>query len=97
MHYFNTAPPHDALPVREVLEQRRETGTGGLGESQKKLVLEHLKASKTLEYTRETLKMLEARIDSSVTRLEHMTGWENWVLRLCMQKLSVQDSAVTGA
>jgi hypothetical protein len=71
------------------MEQRRETGKHCLSEAQKGLVLQHFKDSRSVEYTRDTLKVLEGRIEASIGRLEGLTGTENWVLRLCMQKLSV--------
>ena len=89
VHHLNTAPRHVVLQVRETLEQRRESSTGGLNDSHKKLVLQHLKDSRSVEYTRTTLKRLEEQIDRSISNLELVTGWENWMLRLCLQRLSV--------
>jgi geranylgeranyl pyrophosphate synthase len=72
-----------------VLEQRRETGGRGLGEAQKRLVLQSLRDSGSIDYTRDTLRSLQTRIEESIAGLERCTGRENWVLRLCMQMLSV--------
>jgi hypothetical protein len=75
--------------VREILEQRRETAAGGLSEAHKELVLQQLRESGSVEYTRETLVGLEGVIDGLVAGLERATGRENWVLRFCLQRLSV--------
>ncbi|KAK4119290.1 terpenoid synthase [Parathielavia appendiculata] len=90
VHHLNNAPHHMALQVREILEQRRESVAGCISDSHKKLVLQRLKDSKSFEYTRQTLKALESQIDRSIRELERLTSWENWMLRLCMQRLSVQ-------
>ncbi|KAK4237715.1 isoprenoid synthase domain-containing protein [Achaetomium macrosporum] len=90
VHHLTTAPQATdvhVLQVREVLAHRRESGS--LTDSHKKLVLQHLQASKSVEYTWETLKKLESQIDGSIARLERLTGKENWCLRLCMHDLSV--------
>jgi hypothetical protein len=71
------------------MAQRRETGKHCLSEAQKGLVLQYLKDSRSVEYTRDTLNILEGRIDASIGRLEGLTGTDNWVLGFCMQKLSV--------
>ncbi|KAK4120553.1 terpenoid synthase [Parathielavia appendiculata] len=89
VHHLNRAPRHVVLQVREISEQRRESGTGGLSDSHKRLVLQHLKDSRSVEYTRHTLKRLEEQDDRSISELERVTGWENWMLRLCLQRLSV--------
>ncbi|KAK3306311.1 isoprenoid synthase domain-containing protein [Chaetomium strumarium] len=85
------AAPHDntapVQQVREVLAHRRELGR--VTDAHKRLVLQHLHASKSVEYTRDTLQRLEAQIAGCIARLERMTGRENWVLRLCMHELSV--------
>ncbi|KAK4032035.1 geranylgeranyl pyrophosphate synthase A [Parachaetomium inaequale] len=89
IHHLTTASPSSALQVREILEQRREAGAGGLSEAHKELVLRQLRESGSVDYTRKTLVGLEGLIDGLVAGLERATGRENWVLRFCLQKLSV--------
>lgn len=55
----------------------------------KLLTLQRLKSSNSLEYTRDTLKRLERGVDRTIEELERLTGRKNWVLRMCMAKLSV--------
>jgi hypothetical protein len=69
------------------MQQRRSQGCLGL--PLKRLVLQHLKASDCMEYTRATLERMWRHIDESIGRLERLTGSTNWVLRLCMEKLRV--------
>jgi hypothetical protein len=71
--------------VREVLEQRRETGS--VSDSHKKLVLKLLEQSESVEYTKETLKRMERGIEECIGDLERMTGKENWVLKFCLWQL----------
>jgi hypothetical protein len=44
-----------------------------------------------MEYTRQTLRRLQRQIEEDVEKLETATGKENWVMRLFLLKLSVQD------
>ncbi|GAB1315557.1 geranylgeranyl pyrophosphate synthetase [Madurella fahalii] len=85
VYYLNNV--EDTLCLREIIQQRREDK--GLNIHLKKLVLQQLKESASLEYTEKTLKQLEVRIDDIIARLERITGRKNWVLRLCMEKLKV--------
>jgi hypothetical protein len=72
-----------------VLEQRRETGAHSLSEAHKRLVLQCFRDSGSIDYTRDTLRRLQGSIEESIAGLERRTGRENWVLRLCVQTLSV--------
>jgi hypothetical protein len=69
------------------MQQRRESK--GLNVPSKMLALQQLKKSGSLEYTHRTLKRLEVQIDQIIGRLERITGKDNWVLRLCMEELTV--------
>lgn len=55
----------------------------------KLLMLQRLKSSNSLEYTRDSLTRLERGVDGTIEELERSTGKKNWVLRMCMAKLSV--------
>ncbi|KAL2021599.1 hypothetical protein VTK56DRAFT_6952 [Thermocarpiscus australiensis] len=85
VHYLNTQA--DSLQLREIMQRRKEEGR--LTVPLKRLALQLLKDSGSTEYTRDALKRLEGQIDRVIERLEASTGRKNWVLRLCMQKLSV--------
>jgi hypothetical protein len=85
LHYLHTQP--ETQQVREILEQRRDRGC--MSVPLKKLLLSHLKGSRSLEYTADKLRGLERQITGEIGRLEALTGQKNWVLRLCMQRLSV--------
>jgi hypothetical protein len=86
VHYLNTQAD-DTLQVRETLQQRR--GRGCISAPLKHLVLQHLKESGSLDYTKDGLQRFERQITGDIERLENLTGRKNWVLRLCMQKLCV--------
>ena len=55
----------------------------------KSLVLEHLEVSGSLEYTRQTLRRLQEQVQAQIGKLEMVSGCENWVLKLLMQKLGI--------
>jgi geranylgeranyl pyrophosphate synthase len=77
----------DNLQLREIFQRRRDMG--GLSEPHKLIILDHLRRSGSLEYTRGTLERLQSEIDSDVSRLEAETGRKNWIMRLLLQKLRV--------
>ena len=85
VHYMNTQMGD--IRLREVMQQRREEGC--LSMPLKQIVLRDLKASKSMEYTQNMLKQMETQIDCLIGRVESLTGRENWVMRLCMQTLSM--------
>lgn len=77
----------DAVKLYEVLRQRQDQGC--MSTLLKRLVLKYLKESNSVEYTRDKLQSLERQITGEIARLESMTGKENWILRLCMEKLYI--------
>lgn len=85
VHYFTHV--QDTLPLREAMRQRQEMGC--MNDALKRLVLQHLRESGSLEHTHRTLKRLEARIDDSIDRLERITNQTNWILRLCIEQLRI--------
>ncbi|KAJ4398409.1 geranylgeranyl pyrophosphate synthetase [Neurospora sp. IMI 360204] len=88
VHYLNTeGHSSNSQQVREVLQERQQRGS--LSMPLKLLTLQRLKSSNSLEYTRDTLKRLERGVDATIEELERLTGRKNWVLRMCMAKLSV--------
>jgi hypothetical protein len=52
-------------------------------------VLEHLERAGSLEYTRNTLRDMNIRIETLVDRIEATTGCKNWILQLFVQKLAI--------
>jgi septal ring factor EnvC (AmiA/AmiB activator) len=84
---MKTGTQLEKLQLRELMQQRREQGH--LNMPLKQMALGQLKASKSLKYTQEKLKQMETQIDCLIRRVEKLTGQENWVIRLCMQKLSM--------
>lgn len=88
VHYLNTEQnASNSQQVREVLQERQQKGS--LSMPLKLLTLQRLKSSNSLEYTKDTLKRLERGVDGTIEELERLTGRKNWVLRMCMAKLSV--------
>ncbi|KAK3399185.1 isoprenoid synthase domain-containing protein [Sordaria brevicollis] len=88
VHYLNTEQnSSNSQQVREVLQERQQKGS--LSMPLKLLTLQKLKSSNSLSYTKDTLKRLEGDVDGTIEELERLTGRENWVLRMCMAKLSV--------
>ncbi|KAF2495091.1 hypothetical protein BU16DRAFT_561398 [Lophium mytilinum] len=73
--------------LRELLQRRREVEH--MSEQHKHLVLEQLESAGSMAYTRETLKRLQAQVDTGVKIVESRTGRENWVLRALLQRLEV--------
>jgi geranylgeranyl pyrophosphate synthase len=87
IHYLSTQAAGKTLQVREVMQQRRDTGRMTM--QQKELVLNCMKEAGSLDYTRERLRGLERQCTAEIGRLEGLTGKKNWVLRLCMHKLAI--------
>lgn len=56
----------------------------------KKLVLDHLEKTKSLEYTKEMLDRLHARLHKELDVLEKQTGVNNFLLRLLLKRLHVK-------
>lgn len=55
----------------------------------KKLALDHLAETKSLEYTKEMLGYMYTQIQKEVESLERQTGSENFLLRLLLKRLQV--------
>jgi len=87
VHYLTTNGAGDTLQVREILQQRRESG--GLAVELKRIVLDRLAKSGSLDYTKQRLCKMQSDVDRCIERLEVMTGRKNWVLRVCLLKLVV--------
>jgi ophiobolin F synthase len=73
--------------LRELLCQRQTPG--GLSHEHKVLILERLEQAGSFQYTKDVLKNIQGRVDVQLTRLEHVTGLDNWILRALLQKLEV--------
>ena len=63
--------------------------TGKMTFEMKKLALDHLADTKSLEYTKEMLGCMYAQILREVDSLERQTGSENFLLRLLLKRLQV--------
>ena len=71
----------------ELLCQRRTPR--GLSHGHKILILQQLDQAGSFQYTKDTLKQIQGRVDGQLTQLEHITGLDNWILRALLQKLEV--------
>ncbi|KAK4449781.1 isoprenoid synthase domain-containing protein [Podospora aff. communis PSN243] len=74
------------VSLREIWREREG---GGLSVEQKKVALGLLEGTGSLGYTCGVLKGLEAEVETGIGKVEGMTGKENWVLRLCLERLKV--------
>jgi geranylgeranyl pyrophosphate synthase len=77
------------VELREILQARKETGA--LSKEIKLHVLDQLEEAGSFGYTIQTLKRLQERIQILVVEIEVSTDCTNWVLRLFLQKLDVQE------
>jgi hypothetical protein len=75
------------LRLRSILQERKDKG--GLSLPLKKCVLEELERTRGTDYTRTKLEDLHHKVKEEVKRLEAITGRENWILRLLIDKLKV--------
>jgi geranylgeranyl pyrophosphate synthase len=73
--------------LRELLCLRRTPE--GLSHEHKVLILERLEQAGSFQYTTDVLKQIQGRVDVQLTRLEHITGLDNWILRALLQRLEV--------
>ncbi|KAK3331321.1 isoprenoid synthase domain-containing protein, partial [Apodospora peruviana] len=88
VHYMNIGSDElGKIQLQELLQQRLDGG--GLDLEQKKATLSLLEKGGSLDHTLKVLRGLEAEVERCVDRLESETGKENWVLRLCLEKLRV--------
>jgi hypothetical protein len=75
------------IRLQSLLHQRLITGK--MTFEMKKLALEHMEQTKSLEYTKEMLGLMYAQIQKEVDFLERQTGSENFLLRLLLKRLQV--------
>jgi geranylgeranyl pyrophosphate synthase len=80
------AEPHN-LQLRSVLIERRVAGHSTT--EHKKLVLENLARTKSLEFTAHVMKTLHAETMRTIDKVEKDFGNENFSLRLALSMLSV--------
>ena len=73
--------------LRELFCHQRTSG--GLSYEHKVLILDRIDQAGSFQYTKDTLKQIQGRVDVHLTQLEHLTGLENWILRALLQKLEV--------
>ena len=73
--------------LRELLCLRRKPG--GLSREHKTLILKRLEEAGSFRYTTDVLKQIQGRVNIQLTRLEYVTGMDNWILRALLQKLEV--------
>lgn len=78
---------HQVQILRELLCQQQTPGI--LSHEHKSLILRRLEQAGSLQYTKDVLKQIQGKIDVQLTRLEHVTELDNWILRALLQKLEV--------
>ena len=80
---------NDVSMLRNVLANPREGGC--LSDELKRLALKQLVSSRSLERTRTTIDRLHAEVEGTITEVEDMLQTPNWILRLLVKKLGVED------
>ena len=75
------------MQLRSILQERRAAGK--LTFELKQVVLEQLKRTNSLEYTKMTIKALQDEIDKELEEVERVSGMENYILRLLVERLRV--------
>lgn len=79
----------DVSMLRNILANPREGGC--LSDELKRLALKQLVSSRSLEKSRATIKRLHAEVDAMITEVEDLLETPNWILRLLVKKLGVED------
>ena len=75
------------MQLRSILMQRRVAGKSKF--EHKQLGLDHLKCTKSLEFTAAVLTSVRAEIDRTIKRMETASGIENFSLRLLLNMLHI--------
>lgn len=75
------------LQLLSILQERRAAGK--LSFEQKKVVLEHMGRTKSLEYTKSCLDILHDEINRELQVVEKGFAAENYILKLLLEKLGV--------
>lgn len=52
-------------------------------------MLEEMRKTKSLEYTRGVIKALEEKVEGEIGRMEDITGEKNWIIRLLLDRLKI--------
>jgi geranylgeranyl pyrophosphate synthase len=79
----------DVSMLRSILANPREGGC--MSDELKRLALKQLVSSRSLEKSRTTIMRLHAEVEKEITEVEDMLQTPNWVLRLLVKKLRVED------
>lgn len=79
--------PSQKLQLRSILQERRVAGK--LSFELKQMVLECLHRSKSLEHTKRALHALQSAIDNEIKRVETLSGVENFIMKLMMDRMQV--------
>jgi geranylgeranyl pyrophosphate synthase len=79
----------DVSMLRNILANPREGGY--LSDELKRLALKQLVSSHSLEKSRMTITRLHAEVEKTITEVEDMLQTPNWILRLLVKKLGVED------
>jgi geranylgeranyl pyrophosphate synthase len=79
----------DVSMLRNILANPREGGC--LSDELKRLALKQLVSSRSLEKTRTTIMRLHAEAEETIAEVEDMLQTPNWILRLLVKKLRVED------
>lgn len=76
--------PHN-IQLRSILLNRRTAGK--LTFELKQIVLEHFHRTRSLEYTKVAIMVLQNEIEDEIERIEKELSTENFILRLMLDRL----------
>jgi geranylgeranyl pyrophosphate synthase len=79
----------DVSMLRNILANPREGGC--LSDELKRLALKQLVSSRSLEKSRITIMRLHSEVEKTIGEVEDMLQTPNWILRLLVKKLAVED------
>ena len=85
IHLLASSP--NSLQIRSILQERRRNQ--GLSKELKDYMLEEMRKTKSLEYTRGVIKALEEKVEGEIGRMEDITGEKNWIIRLLLDRLKI--------
>ena len=81
-------PGPETLQLRAILQERSRKGAMTL--EMKKLVREIMGRRGSLDYVRGMLKDMENAVEKEILRIEEVTGFTNYVIRLLFERLKVE-------
>ena len=87
IHALQSLPVEQAVLLRNILSQRRVNGKSSL--EHKRLILQLMEQSGSLDYTIAALRELQTEIDKEVRAIETESGIQNSLLRELLSMLYI--------